>query len=104
MIKNQKRRIENNKDSFSEIIKVIKNFKRNLDLKKQQSMEYPTDPEEIHRRAELYRKELEKEKIQARQLEEDLQVIRYWQRMHPEKEKSTLSQKIWEKIKKGDKR
>ena len=67
-------------------------------------MEYPTDPEEIHRRAELYRKELEKEKIQARQLEEDLQVIRYWQRMHPEKEKSTLSQKIWEKIKKGDKR
>jgi sialic acid synthase SpsE len=103
MIKNQKRRIENNKDSFSEIIKVIKNFKRNLDLKKQQSMEYPTDPEEIHRRAEFYRKELEKEKILARQLEEDLQVIRYWQRMHPEEEKSTLSQKIWKKIKKGDK-
>ncbi|MBR74735.1 MAG: hypothetical protein CL872_07360 [Dehalococcoidaceae bacterium] len=102
MIKNQRRRVENNTDSFSEIIKIIKNLKRNLELKKQQSMEYPTDPEEIHRRAEFYRKELQKEKALARQLEEDLQVIRYWQRMHPEEEKSTLVQKIWKKITKGD--
>jgi len=88
--------------------KKLWSIKRKIQLRRQRRMRFPTDAEEIHRRAELIRQKLKEERDQARAkarehdlLMEDLRIIRNHQRWHSaEDKKISLTQRLRKRIKK----
>lgn len=92
----------NNNDNFITICKRLYDFSKSA---RQRRLKIPTDPKEIHRRADLIRAQLEADKRRAwenRKIQEDLALIKFDAQMKEanKKENWRLVKKIIKSLRK----